>query len=317
MYESGRLQDVIEAKLDAKDAGHGEAQRWLSADPRGRSACGDEEQLMRFLQRLIRVVPFDRRTASNALTDPIFRSATDTYQRINVFESVRHLHHAPPSRDCLPVSSQPQSDSGIKLADIFYWPEGTWLQMLNDHLSVTLQIECFSKRSDPEAPFHSREATEALQFRDASLSGHPVHLLRKGRNARLRLGVEPDAELAFPIEGIVTVCAQAPDEEFIELETVQSRRGKTVEALAALRPANFRSKKRHTFSPHSDKAERKYVKLAVRIRLLLGAPFRREVDLERLIYCKIVHSGHRLRLHRWAGFFDHPRKQGAEGPVIY
>ncbi len=83
---------MIEARLDANAASPGEKQRWLSADPRGRSAYGDEEQqLMRFLRRLIRLLPSDRRTASKALTDPIFRSATDTYQRINVFESVRHL----------------------------------------------------------------------------------------------------------------------------------------------------------------------------------------------------------------------------------
>ena len=185
--------------------------------------------------------------------------------------------------------------------------------MLDDHLSVTLQIECFSKRSDPEAPFYLREATEALQFRDASLSGHPVHLLRLGRDARLRLGVQPDAELAFPIEGVVAVSAQAPDEEFIELETMQSRQGKTVEVLAALRPVNFRSKQRQAAAPPSGRVERKYVKLTVRIRILLGAPFRREVDLERLLYCKVVHSGHRLRLHRWVGRFDHLRKHSVEG----
>ena len=58
-------------------------QSFDTANPRGRIEDGDEEQALRFVQSLLRGDPRERRTAADALTDVLFRSATDFYQRID------------------------------------------------------------------------------------------------------------------------------------------------------------------------------------------------------------------------------------------
>ena len=63
--------------------------RWLSANPRGRVDYGSEEQNLRFVQTFLHNDPDRRRTAIDALEDPLFRSATDLYQRQDSHESVR------------------------------------------------------------------------------------------------------------------------------------------------------------------------------------------------------------------------------------
>ena len=196
----------------------------------------------------------------------------------------------------------------MKLADLFHWPEVSWLHILSDHLTLTLRVECFRQTSSPAAPFHLREAKETLRFYDDFLPDHPVYLLRLERDARLRLGVKPTEELAIPIEGIVTVRIESPDGDLVEVETVQTRRDKIVEAVFLLQPSKFKSKKLHVISPYFGLVDRKYVRLTVRVRILLGAPFRREVDLCQPLYCKIVHPRSRLRFHRWIGMFENGKE---------
>ena len=88
----------------------------------------------------------------------------------------------------------------------------------------------------------------------------------------------------------------------------QSVYEETVEAMAFLQPSKLKSKRMHEISPSFGQADRKYVRLTVKLRVLLNPPFSREIDMHHCIYCKIVHPRARLRLHRLLGVFANQTK---------
>ena len=83
VVDSAAIQAYIDRKLgQAASTSDRSPQRWLSANRRGRTSDVTEEQTLRFVQTLLRSNPEDRRSATAALEDSLFRSATDVYQRM-------------------------------------------------------------------------------------------------------------------------------------------------------------------------------------------------------------------------------------------
>ncbi len=172
---------------------------------------------------------------------------------------------------------------------------------------LKLQLECFLKSSSASLPFHQRKTQEALRFYDDFLSDYPVHILRLEHDARLTLSIiTHDSPLA--IQRITSISVRPPDGEFVELEMAQSVYEETVKAMAFLQPSKFKSKRMHEISPYFGQVERKYVRLAVKLRVLLNPPLSREIDMHHSIYCKIIHPLAKLRLHRFLGMFENQTK---------
>ena len=204
-----------------------------------------------------------------------------------------------PSPSLLPLDAcafQIPSESDLNLGDVCRWPEGTWVEIFNNHTSLTFQAEHFANSGSADFPFNLREAEMAERFYDDSLPGHPVHVLRLDQDARLHLRITTQDTIPFSVEGVVAIRVAPPDSDFVELEAVQSRQHDALDIVALLQPSKFLSKKMRTKTSTFGVGERKYLKLAIQLRVLLGAPFRREVDLYYHIYCKIIHPRTRLRL---------------------
>ena len=170
----------------------------------------------------------------------------------------------------------------------------SWFAILSVGITKHLSVECFRKSSDPSEPFDQRAAKPALSFDDVGLPAHPVYVLRLEQDARLRFRVSINEGVPFVAEKVIAFRVQPPDEPPVELETVERRQGRDIEAIAHLVPSSFTSHKLHTISRRSDAVDRKYVKLSVHVRVLLDGPFRREVDYYQLVYVKIVHPRARL-----------------------
>ncbi len=99
MVDSAAIQEYIDKALGQPASAAGRSpQRWLSANRRGRTGHVTEEQTLRFVQTLLRRNPEDRRTATAALEDSLFRSATDVYQRMGSQQMV--LERLPPAHRC-------------------------------------------------------------------------------------------------------------------------------------------------------------------------------------------------------------------------
>ena len=192
-------------------------------------------------------------------------------------------------------------------SDVNVWTLPSWLDpsARNGDPSLQLIPEVFRKSSRPSDPFHLRETQEALRFYDDYLPDHPVHILRLGQDILLRLRLTQDAASPFTVHRIASLSAKMRDEAMVELQTVQTGQGETMEAVALVRPSDFDAGGRlNAISPSFGLVDRKYVQLAVQIRIQLSAPFRGEIDLLRNIYVKIVHPRNKLRLHRWLGMFE-------------
>ena len=168
---------------------------------------------------------------------------------------------------------------------------------------MKLRVDSFLKSGNASVPFHRRKTQEALRFYDDALSAYPVHILRLEHDSRLTLNIITHNS-PLTIEKITSISVKAPDEEFVELEMAQRVHEETVEATAFLQPSKFKSRRMHEISPHFGSVDRKYVKLTVKLRLLLNPPFSREVDMHHCIYCKITHPRAKLRLHRLLGMFE-------------
>ena len=174
---------------------------------------------------------------------------------------------------------------------------------------MQLRPEVFRKSSRPTDAFYLRETQEALRFYDDYLPDHPVHILRLGHDALLRLRLTQDAASPFTVHRIVSLSVKAKDEAMVELQTVQMGQSQTMEAVALLRPSDFAAGGRlNAISPSFGLVDRKYVRLAVQIRIQLSAPVRTEVNLSHCIYVKIVHPRRKLRLYRWLGMFENQDK---------
>ena len=171
------------------------------------------------------------------------------------------------------------------------------MQIFTHHTKLTLQVECF-RHASSTFPFNLREAEEAQRLSDEALPNQPVHVLRLHQDLRLHVRISPEKQLPFSIEGVVAVRLASPDEDFVDLETVQKRQNDTIDVMSLVQPQQLPSKRLHTVTPAFGFVDRRYVKLTVQLRVLLGAPFRREVDLYYPMYCKIVQPRGRLRLHR-------------------
>ena len=190
------------------------------------------------------------------------------------------------------------------VADDLPMPSWLYLCTLNEVLSVQLRPELFRKSSHPDDPFQLRETQEALRFYDDYLPDHAVHILRRGQDVLLRVRLTQDAASPFTIHRIVALSAKVEDEETVELDTVQTGQGETTEAVALLRPSDFDAGGRlNAISPFFGPVDRKYVRLAVFIRIQLSAPFRAEVNLLQSMYVKIVRPRTKLRLRRLLRMF--------------
>ena len=170
----------------------------------------------------------------------------------------------------------------------------SWFAILSVGITKHLSVECFRKSSNPSEPFDQRAAKPALSFDDALLPDDPVYILCLEQDARLRFRVSINEGVPFVVEKVIAFRVQHQDEPPVELETVERRQGRDIEAIAHLLPSSFTSHKLHTISPRSGGVDHKYAKLLVRVRLLLDGPYRREIDLDRTVYCKIVHPRDRL-----------------------
>ena len=168
-------------------------------------------------------------------------------------------------------------------------------------------MECFLKSSHASTPFHQRRAQEALRFYGDSLPDDPVHVLRLGQDARLRLRITPGSDVPFTIQNVLSFSVKPPGEGFVPLEMVLNRKGETVELMALLQPSAFRSKELHAASPFFAGAQRTYVKLTLRVRVLLDVPFCRAMDLYHSVYCKMVKPRSKLRFCRMLRVFENQK----------
>ena len=83
------IPDLIERQLEQKPVcGERTVKRWLSANRRGRIDDALHQQSFRFVRSLLQRDPEKRRTATEALEDVLFRSATDVYQRADAMDEV-------------------------------------------------------------------------------------------------------------------------------------------------------------------------------------------------------------------------------------
>ena len=168
-------------------------------------------------------------------------------------------------------------------------------------------MECFLKSSHASTPFHQRRAQEALRFYGNSLPDDPVHVLRLEQDARLCLRITPDRDLPFTVHNVLSFSVKPPGQGFVPLEMVLNRKGETVEVMALLKPSELPSKELHAVSPFFAGPQRTYVKLTLRVSILLDVPFCRAVDLYHSVYCKVVHPHSKLRLCRMLRVFENQK----------
>ena len=83
------ISDLIERQLEQKPvSAERTVKRWLSANRRGRIEDDLDQQSLHFVRSLLQRDPEKRRTATEALEDALFRSATDVYQRADAVDEV-------------------------------------------------------------------------------------------------------------------------------------------------------------------------------------------------------------------------------------
>ena len=170
---------------------------------------------------------------------------------------------------------------------------------------MELRPEVYRKSSRPSDPFHLRRTQEALRFHDDYVHDHPIHILRLGHDVLLRLRLTQDAASPFTIDRIVALSVKISDEQTVQLQMVQLGQNESLEAVGLLRPSDFDAGgKMNRISPSFGMVDRKYVRLAVQIRIHLNVPLRADVDLRHVIYVKIVRPRSKLRLHRWLRMFE-------------
>ena len=167
-----------------------------------------------------------------------------------------------------------------------------------------MHVECFLKSNNHSKAFHLKVTQEVLRFFDDFLKEHPVYIFRLGQENRLRFLVTLNRASPFVIDRVVSCSVKPPDEDFVEIEMKQTSQNGVTEILALLRPSSFKSTRLNVISPYFGLVDVKYVNLTIRIRLVLSAPFRREVDLYQSLYCKIIHPQSRLRFHRFVRMFE-------------
>ncbi len=277
------------------------ARRWLLANRRGRVERAVERQHLEFVHALLREDPTERRTATQALEDVLFRSAADAYQRLDLLDEVRLFYATIP----LPTLFAPQ------FAAEYLTPEvdpalQRWslLALIQQQLTRDLEIELFAQQDDTsEVPFFEREVKEPLVFFDDYLEHDPVYILKLGECFRLRMDLSYDPGLRLPIERIVAVVVKAPDDEKRELAVVQWREEGSISAVALLDPQETESEKLNSISPHFGITDKKYVKITVYTKLQLSDGFLREMEFCDVLYCKVVHPRRQMRLHKRVGMF--------------
>ena len=182
--------------------------------------------------------------------------------------------------------------------------EWAWRLAFDNDVSMEMKVECFLKSNHPSKAFHLKDTQEVLRFFDDFLKEHPIYIFRLRQENRLRFHITLDRASSFVIDRVVSCSVKPPDEDYVEIEMKQTNKDGVTEILALLRPSSFKSIRLNVISPYFGLVNVKYVNLMIRIRLAVSSPFRREVDLYRPLYCKIIHPQSRLRFHRFVRMFE-------------
>ena len=305
VVDSGAIQEAVDRELLGFSAAADKSspERWLSANPRGRIDRAVEEHQLRFLQALLRRDPAERRTATEALEDPLLRSAHDAYQRM------RYRGMVTSSRcSSVRLTSLVLLKEGIDLTTTgsgpVEIPEWAWIVALSNHLELTVELEYLPGGETLDVPFWMQTGEQAWGFEDDYLSDHLVHFVRLGRIYRLHIRVTPSHGSGITVHRITSVIAKPPDGDSVPLTVEQRFRGDAVVALALFDPARLESQRLRKRSPRVGTLEEKYVNVQVFVKFLVGGLLARELDFSKNIFCKVIQPRRKLRLYSCLGMIQ-------------
>ena len=303
VVDSDAIQEAIDRELTPSAVTkESSIHRWLSANPRGRIDSAVEEHQLRFLQAFLRRDPGQRRTATDALDDPIFRSAPDAYQRLRSREMVTvQMIISDADIAVLLKEGINLATTGSSLDDI---PEWAWIVALSNYLELVVDLEYLPEGETLDVPFWMQTGEQAWRFEDDYLSDHLVHFVRLDRIYRLHIRVTPSHGSNITVHRIISVVVKPPDGDSVPLTVEQRYRGDAVVALALFDPARLESQRLQKISPHVGTVEEKYVHVHVFVKLLVGGLLVRELEFSKNIYCKVIRPRRKLRLYQCLGMIE-------------
>ena len=294
MVDSAGIREYVDRRLGMSPVRSPD--EWLWNGQRRRIDVAVEKQHLCFVQSMLCQNPQARPSARQALTSVLFEPASDAGQRTGGCE----VRRPPSRRSSTSLRAQVLDErlpSGLS-------PEGRRRALLffaRRHLDHSLRVECFAEEDASSLPFYEREAQDARTFFDAGLPCHRVHVVKRGRPFRLRLDLVLEGTLRVPIFRVLSVFATPPDAEGQSLDVAQWREEGSITALAHLDPTQFASARLATASPHFAPANRKYVRLSVCARVLLSGESDQQLDLDDVVYCKVVRPCRQARLSKRIG----------------
>ena len=171
-------------------------------------------------------------------------------------------------------------------------------------LNGSVKLEVFRKGSRSEDPFHERAASEAPSGVDDRLDGvRMFHFLKIGESCRLRIAIRQDPNARDRIREISSVRLKAPDSRPVELEKQMAVNSDGIcEVVALVDPARIRSDRLRSPSPVFGPAYQMYVRLELHLEFKTrGDILARKLELNRVVYCKMVRPQSRLLVHRLTG----------------
>ena len=180
----------------------------------------------------------------------------------------------------------------------------------------SVKLEVFRKGSRSEDPFHERAASEASSGVDDRLDGARMfHFLKIGESCRLRIAVQRDPNARSRIREISSVRLKAPDSEPVELEKQMMVNSDGIyEVVAIMDPARIRSDRLRSPSPVFGPTDQMYVRLELHLEFeTRGDIYDHKLEVDRVVYCKMVRPQSRLLVHRltksfWRRWRTTPRR---------
>ena len=170
--------------------------------------------------------------------------------------------------------------------------------MAFSRLDVAVDVQRFAQRALPDVAFHKREPVKTKKFIDDHLPRYPVHIVPTGECFRLHISIARDRHLRFPIDKILTVALQPPDEAAKPLEFHQQRGGDRLDAVALVDPSRFQSQRLNTKGPIFGLVDTKYVYLTIRTTFRLGDGFPYDLDATSTIYLQLKRRSGQIRVLR-------------------
>ena len=247
--------------------------------------------------------PSTRPVASVALDHDVFRSVgASPLKPVEMREAIKPA--CPAASVLTPPVCVQIFDRACSLENPFHaHPSGSVASQLNG----TVTLEVLRKWSSSKDILEERAASQASSGVDDRLddAGGVFYFLKIGESCRLRIAVRCDPNCRVRIGEISSVRLKVPNSEPVELEKqMAANGGEACEVVALVDPARIRSDRLHLPGPVFGSTDQVYVRLELRLEFKTrGGVYARKLELNRVVYCKMVRPQSLLLVHRLAGSF--------------